>query len=44
MLRTKLTMSALTREQVFGGQPYFEAPIPSQWSNAEKAEVTDKVV
>ena len=38
MLRTQLTMSALTRGQIFNGAPYLEQSIPPQAVDIAKAK------
>ena len=42
VFKTKLTMSALTREQVFNGQEYYEGPIPAQVRDVEAAKVVEE--
>jgi len=42
LLRTKLTMSPLTRKQVFDGKPKFEQSIPPQVIDIAKAKTVAK--
>ena len=44
MLKTKATMTPLNRDQVFGGDEFFEMPIPPQTTDIEFAtKVEDSI-